>query len=71
MHASTRTPASSTLLPPATLGVLGGGQLGRMLVHAAQRMGYGTVVLDPDTHCPAGQAAQRHIVASYDDADGW
>ena len=69
MHAS--TPASSAQLPPATLGVLGGGQLGRMLVHAAQRMGYGTVVLDPDAHCPAGQAAQRHIVAAYDDADGW
>ena len=38
---------------PATLGVLGGGQLGRMLVHAAQRMGYGTVVLDPAADSPA------------------
>lgn len=63
------TPTSCTaLLPPASLGVLGGGQLGRMLVHAAQRMGYETVVLDPSSNSPAGQAAQRQIVAAYDDA---
>ena len=56
---------------PATLGVLGGGQLGRMLVHAAQRMGYGTVVLDPAADSPAGQACHRQIVATYDDMCGW
>lgn len=68
MHTSPHHPA---IHPPATLGILGGGQLGRMLVHAAQRMGYGTVVLDPDPHCPAAQASQRHIVAAYDDEAAW
>ena len=38
----------------ASLGVMGGGQLGRMFVHAAQRLGYETVVLDPDAQSPAG-----------------
>jgi 5-(carboxyamino)imidazole ribonucleotide synthase len=52
---------------PATLGVLGGGQLGRMFVHAAQALGYATVVLDPDPACPAGQASERHIRADYTD----
>lgn len=55
----------------STLGVLGGGQLGRMLVHAAQRMGYGTVVLDPTPDSPAGQASHNQIVAAYSDAAGW
>ena len=54
-----------------TLGVLGGGQLGRMLVHAAQRMGYATVVLDPAPDSPAGQASHNQIVAAYDDQAGW
>ena len=56
---------------PSTLGVLGGGQLGRMLVHAAQRMGYGTVVLDPAADSPAGQTSHHQIVAAYDDRRGW
>ena len=42
------------LLPGATLGVMGGGQLGRMFVHAAQAMGYSVAVLDPDAASPAG-----------------
>ena len=46
--------ALKPLLPGATLGVLGGGQLGRMWAHAAQRMGYNTAVLDPDAQSPAG-----------------
>jgi len=54
--------------PGGTLGVLGGGQLGRMFVHAAQQAGYGTLVLDPDPQAPAGQAAHGQIVAAYDDA---
>ena len=69
-HAASQA-ASAAITPPATLGILGGGQLGRMLVHAAQRMGYGTVVLDPDPHCPAAQASQRHIVAAYNDEAAW
>ncbi|MCU0773536.1 MAG: 5-(carboxyamino)imidazole ribonucleotide synthase [Ideonella sp.] len=58
------------LMPGATLGVLGGGQLGRMFVHAAQRLGYRTVVLDPDPASPAGTVAHRQIVAAYDDPAG-
>ena len=54
-----------------TLGVLGGGQLGRMLVHAAQSMGYATVVLDPQADGPAGQASHMQVVAAYDDERGW
>jgi 5-(carboxyamino)imidazole ribonucleotide synthase len=58
------------ILPGATLGVLGGGQLGRMFVHAAQRMGYFTAVLDPDTDSPAGRVSHHHIHTDYDDVDG-
>ncbi len=56
------------ILPGAMLGVLGGGQLGRMFVHAAQAMGYRVTVLDPDPHAPAGAAADAQICAGYDDA---
>ena len=57
------------LLPGATLGVLGGGQLGRMFVHEAQRMGYHTLVLDPDRQSPAGLVSHHHVCADYTDAD--
>lgn len=61
--------ALSVLEPGATLGVLGGGQLGRMFVHAAQRLGFRCVVLDPDPDSPAGQVAEQHLRADYlDDA---
>ena len=53
------------IAPGATLGVLGGGQLGRMFVHAAQRMGYRTAVLDPDPHSPAGLVSHLHLKADY------
>ncbi len=56
-----------TLLPGATLGMLGGGQLGRMFTIAARNMGYKVIVLEPDTGSPAGQLADKHIVAAYDD----
>jgi len=55
------------ILPGATLGVLGGGQLGRMFTLAAITMGYRVVVLDPDPHSPAGHIADQHIQASYRD----
>lgn len=58
------------IAPGATLGVMGGGQLGRMFIHAAQQMGYHAVVLDADAASPAGQVAQHHIQADYDDAQG-
>ncbi|MDD5365784.1 MAG: 5-(carboxyamino)imidazole ribonucleotide synthase [Gallionellaceae bacterium] len=56
------------LLPGATLGVLGGGQLGRMFTLAARVMGYQVVVLDPDPQSPAGQVADIHLKAGYTDA---
>ena len=55
------------ILPPATLGMLGGGQLGRFFVSAAHEMGYKVWVLDPDPHSPAGLLADRHLIAAYDD----
>jgi 5-(carboxyamino)imidazole ribonucleotide synthase len=58
------------LLPGTTLGVLGGGQLGRMWAHTAQRMGYNTAVLDPDAHSPAGMVSHHHIHTDYLDATG-
>ena len=56
------------ILPGATLGMLGGGQLGRMFVHAATAMGYRVIVLDPNTSSPAGEIAHLHLQAKYDDA---
>ena len=53
--------------PGASLGLLGGGQLGRMFTQAALRMGYEVVVLDPDGASPAGRLATRHICADYTD----
>ncbi|HJV61506.1 MAG TPA: 5-(carboxyamino)imidazole ribonucleotide synthase [Albitalea sp.] len=58
------------IAPGATLGVMGGGQLGRMFVHAAQQMGYATAVLDPDAESPAGLVAHRHIGTGYLDDQG-
>jgi 5-(carboxyamino)imidazole ribonucleotide synthase len=55
------------ILPGATVGVLGGGQLGRMFVLQARTMGYRVVVLDPDPQSPAGQVADRQIMAAYTD----
>jgi 5-(carboxyamino)imidazole ribonucleotide synthase len=57
----------SPILPGAWLGMVGGGQLGRMFCFAAQAMGYRVAVLDPDATSPAGTVADRHICAAYDD----
>ncbi len=66
------TPAKPPVLvlPGATLGVMGGGQLGRMFVHAAQCMGYFTAVLDPDPGSPAGRVSHEHVQADYLDEIG-
>jgi 5-(carboxyamino)imidazole ribonucleotide synthase len=56
--------------PPTWLGVMGGGQLGRMFAHAAQMMGYRVAVLEPSHDCPAGQVAERLVEAGYVDAAG-
>src|SRR3974390_2214591 len=53
--------------PGAWLGLLGGGQLGRMFTMAAQSMGYQVCVLDPSDHSPAGIVANQHIRADYTD----
>ena len=61
---------TDVILPGATLGVLGGGQLGRMFVHSAQAMGYFTAVLDKDETSPAGLVSHHHIRTGYEDAQG-
>jgi len=55
------------ILPGSTLGMLGGGQLGRMFTIAARTMGYEVIVLDPDSESPAGKLATNHICADYAD----
>ena len=74
---SASIPGGQCILPgtmvngqPATLGVMGGGQLGRMFVQAAQRMGYFTAVLDPDPASPAGLLSHHHIQTAYLDEQG-
>ena len=55
------------ILPGSMLGMLGGGQLGRMFVSAARAMGYEVMVMDPDENSPAGSKATRHLCAAYED----
>ncbi len=62
--------AGDIILPGATLGVMGGGQLGRMFAHAAQQMGYFTAVLDADPTSPAGLVSHHHVQTGYEDAAG-
>ena len=57
------------ILPGSTLGMLGGGQLGRMFVTAARTMGYEVIVLDPDPGSPAGGLASEHLARAYDDCE--
>lgn len=57
------------IVPPATIGMLGGGQLGTYALVAARRMGYRTMVLEPDPNAPAGRIADEHLVAAYDDEE--
>ncbi|MGE5171275.1 MAG: 5-(carboxyamino)imidazole ribonucleotide synthase [Rudaea sp.] len=71
MSAGRRTADSTGAIPPgAWLGLLGGGQLGRMFCMAAQSLGYKVAVLDPGAESPAGSVADRHIAADYLDTDG-
>lgn len=62
-------PTEAPILPGATLGLLGGGQLGRYFTISARTQGYKVMVLDPDPASPAGALADTHLVAAYDDAD--
>ena len=57
------------ILPGAVIGVLGGGQLGRMFAIAARRMGYRVHTLSPDHDTPTGQVADVEIIAPYEDLD--
>lgn len=59
----------SAVLPGATVGVLGSGQLGRMFTIAARRMGYRVATLSPDQDSPTGQVADTEVVANYGDLD--
>ncbi|RLQ90677.1 5-(carboxyamino)imidazole ribonucleotide synthase [Falsibacillus albus] len=61
--------ANHFIQPGSTIGIIGGGQLGRMMALAAKEAGYRIIVLDPTEDCPAGQAADQQIVATYDDLD--
>lgn len=58
------------VLPAQTIGIIGGGQLGRMMALSARHMGYKIAVLDPTPDCPTAQIADIHIEAAYDDMDG-
>jgi 5-(carboxyamino)imidazole ribonucleotide synthase len=57
------------LTPGQSIGIVGGGQLGRMLALAAARLGLKTIILDPDPDAPAAQVASRHIAAPFEDRD--
>lgn len=63
------TTDAALLIPGSWLGMIGGGQLGRMFCHSTQSLGYKVAVLDPDTASPAGAVADLHLCAPYDDAD--
>ena len=60
---------ASAILPGATIGILGGGQLGRMTAMAARTLGYDVHALDPDPACSANAVVDRLVVAPFDDAD--
>ncbi len=58
------------ILPGSTIGILGGGQLGRMMALSAREMGFGIAVLEPNENSPCGQVADVEVVAAYDDLTG-
>ena len=59
-----------TVLPPATIGILGGGQLGRMMALEAREMGYQIVTLDPTKNSPCGQISDKQVTAAFDSIEG-
>ncbi|TMN22771.1 5-(carboxyamino)imidazole ribonucleotide synthase [Lentibacillus cibarius] len=61
---------NNVILPPQTIGIIGGGQLGRMMALAAKYMGYRVAVLDPTPDCPTAQVADKQVTAAYDDQAG-
>ena len=63
------TDMTDPVLPGSTIGILGSGQLGRMIAIAARRMGYRVHTLSPEANSPTGQVADREVVAAYDDVE--
>lgn len=61
--------SAQPLAPGSVIGIIGGGQLGRMLAMAAARLGFKTIILEPDLNAPAAQVANSQILADYDDAE--
>ncbi|MFB4475772.1 ATP-grasp domain-containing protein, partial [Oceanobacillus caeni] len=61
---------NKTIIPAQTIGIIGGGQLGRMMAMEARYMGYKIAVLDPTPNCPTAQVADVQITAPYNDMDG-
>ncbi len=59
----------ATLYPASTIGIIGGGQLGRMIAFKAKQMGYNLVILDPTLNSPAGQITDKQIIADYNDLE--
>jgi 5-(carboxyamino)imidazole ribonucleotide synthase len=59
---------SITADPPVKIGIIGGGQLGKMTTQEAKKMGFHVTVLDPTPNCPAAQVADRHIIGEFGDA---
>lgn len=59
----------SAVKPPATIGILGGGQLGRMMALDGRKMGYRFAVLDPTADCPTAQVADEHVIAAFSDVE--
>ena len=66
---SSIAPKNNSIQPGSWLGVFGGGQLGRMFTHAAQRMGFHVAVWEPEANCPASQAADLHLQPASPDED--
>lgn len=60
---------SNLIEPGSTIGIIGGGQLGRMMAFSAKERGYKIAVLDPAKNCPTAQVTDHHIEAAYDDAE--
>ena len=60
---------ASPLPPGSTIGILGGGQLGRMLALAAGRLGFDVAILDPEPNGPASRVAAHTVVGAYDDPE--
>ncbi|WP_206916501.1 5-(carboxyamino)imidazole ribonucleotide synthase [Alicyclobacillus suci] len=60
---------TSVILPPATIGILGGGQLGRMMALAGRALGYRFMVLDPTPDCPTAHVADKQVVAAFSDIE--